>query len=289
MLPTYTNDIMSDAENAAREGNILRTYDMLSKLTLADFCTLSMEVPSEYSYLKKQFPTMPSDDVQKRWVGDFGQSLMNRTCNFARLIQVLSYKATGNGLEGKKILDYGCGWGRLLRIMNYFANVTNVYGIDVMQSSLDECHKSNIPNQVALCERRPVVLPFDDLLFDLVFAFSVFSHIPEGVAYAVLNAIRERISKSGVLILTIRSYEFWDLRVGVWPVELIKKMRTEHNKNGYAFHAFDNGDDINKDYGDVTMSLEFLSSMADKTGWEVSDIERDLSEPYQIAVSLKPV
>ena len=71
--------------------------------------------------MKNQIPAMPSEDAQKRWVGDYGVSLMNRTCNFARLLQTLYGDITGNNLKGKKILDYASGWGRLLRIMNNFS------------------------------------------------------------------------------------------------------------------------------------------------------------------------
>ena len=289
MIPKYSDDILLEAEKIAQTHDVAKTYKILKRLTLADFCLLSMEVPSKYPSLKKLMPIMPLEDVQKKWVGDSGWSLLNRSCNVVRLIQLLSYKATGTGLEGKKILDYGCGWGRLLMLMNYFTQVDDIYGLDVMKSSLDECKKANILNQIALCDRQPVSLPFENIKFDLIYSFSVFSHIPDNVAQTVLAAIRKRVSKNGVLIITIRSYEFWDLRAGVWPVEMVENMRNSHDLNGYAFQTFDNGKDVNSDYGDTTMSFDYLANLCDKNGWKVSNIDRDLSEPYQIFVSLKPV
>jgi len=289
MLPLYTKNILSEAESIAKTASTSQTYNALRKLPFADFCTLSMAVPPEYPHIKKQLPVMPTDEVQKKWVGDFGQSLMNRTCNIARLIQILSYKTTGSGLEEKKILDYGCGWGRLLRIMNYFTDIENVYGLDVMQSSLDECKRANIPNQFSLCEKRPADLPFGDIQFDLIFAFSVFTHIPEPVIFSILTATRKRISENGVFIITIRSYEFWNLMEGKWPDKLVEKLRSAHESEGYAHRSFENGEEIYIDYGETTMSFDFVKKIARRTAWEVAHIQRDLSEPYQIAIALKPI
>ena len=289
MLPLYTRDILLAADSVAQHDNITNVYRTLQQLPFADFCTLNMGVPDEYPNLKSIMPVMPTDKVQKQWTGDFGISLMNRTCNTARLIQILSYKHTGSGLSGKKILDYGCGWGRVLRIMNYFTNMTDIYGLDVMQTSFAALKKCRICNPVAKCDKRPLELPFDDTKFDLIFSFSVFTHIPDSVAITVLKAVRKRVTDNGVFILTIRSYEFWDLREDVWPPEMVEKMRIGHNTKGYAFQTFDNGADINADYGDTTMSFDYLAGLAGETGWRLADIERDLLEPYQIAMVLKPV
>jgi len=133
-----------------------------------------------------------------------------------------------------------------------------------------------------------VDLPFGDIKFDLIFSFSVFTHIPQPVISAVLNAVRKRVSENGVFIATIRSYEFWDLRQGKWPDEMVDNMRAAHKSAGYAFQTFDQGE-INADYGDTTMSFDFMANLAKEASWEIASIERDLSEPYQIAVALKPV
>lgn len=289
MLPKYTNHVMSEAENVAEVAEVADVYKVLQRLPFADFCNLNLKVTSQYPNLKKILPIMPSDDIQKQRVGDFGHSLMVRTCSIARLIQILSFKVTGTGLEDKKILDYGCGWGRLLRIMNYFTDMKDIYGVDVVQSALDECKASHIPNQIALCNRTPTELPFGNIKFNLIFSFSVFTHIPKLIASTVLRATRKRISEDGVFIITIRSYEFWELRENIWPANLIEKLRANHLSEGYAFQYFDSSIDINENYGDTTMSFDFLAKMVDENGWSIADIERDLLEPYQIAVALKPV
>lgn len=287
MLPRYTVALLQEADALASSRPLNEVYRVLRKLPLADFCTLHLHTPPTYRNLAAVLPVMPPDDVQKKWTGDSGLKLMARTCNVMRLFEIMSFRATANGPRDRNILDYGCGWGRLLRIANYFSDLDNVYGLDVMQSSLDECAKSRIPNQTALVPRRPEQLPFGKVAFDVIFSFSVFTHIPDSVARAVLQAARRRIADNGVFIITIRSYEFWSLRDAVWPEEMVKNLQREHDANGYAFQTF-NTNEINADYGDTTMSFGFLEKMSAECGWRVSDIDRDLSEPYQIAVALRP-
>lgn len=123
--------------------------------------------------------------------------------------------------------------------------------------------------------------------FDLAFSFSVFTHIPERVARAVLLALRQRIAKNGVFIITIRSYEFWGLRQSSWPDETVRKLQRDHETDGYAFQTF-NSSGMNANYGDTTMSFDFIEKMASECGLRVSGIDRDMSEPFQIVVALQP-
>lgn len=78
MLPRYTRHTLEAAERVAREGSIVSVYDELRALTLADFCSLHMGVPDVYPALKSVLPVLPDDDVQVRWTGDSGASLMRQ-------------------------------------------------------------------------------------------------------------------------------------------------------------------------------------------------------------------
>lgn len=70
---------------------------------------------------------------------------MSRSCNLARLFDLISYQVTDSGLAGKTILDYGCGWGRLLRLMNYYSDSDKVDGVDPMAISIEHCEKKAFP------------------------------------------------------------------------------------------------------------------------------------------------
>lgn len=288
MLPAYTRDRLAEAEHLAGTGaDPEHVYAVLRRLPLADFAMLHHVVPAAYPQLRQVVPTMPSAEAQVKWVGDSGLTLLSRSANTIRLLENLTYRVTGSGPEGKRILDYGSGWGRLLRLANYFSPIDRVRGVDVMQSSVDQCAGSGILNEVELIAPRPASLPYGDEQFDLVFSFSVFTHIPVEVARPVLEAVRQRIASEGLFVITIRSLEFWNMRKGVWADEVVADLCEKHEKDGYAFLTFEAGE-INADYGDTTMSFDFVNRLAAETGWKVARIDRDLSEPFQIAVALVP-
>lgn len=284
MHTSCIHGVLRQADQHAADGkDIDDVLAVLRTLPLADFCSLHLSVPTAYPNLARCLPKMPSDDIQKRWVGDFGHSLMIRTCSFARLLQVLYAEITGKSLRGKRILDYGSGWGRLLRIMNYYSPPELVYGLDVMEESLAACVESGILNRVEMCSRKPQKSPFGDTTFDLIYSFSIFTHLPTQVMRPVLSVMRDSLSADGLLVITFRSLEFWELRRKQWGDETVDALIAAHRKDGYAFHAFDFDHDISQDYGDTTMSLEFFIAIAKEYGLEFRKIDRDLSEPYQIA------
>lgn len=288
MFTSYIAPVLQEAEAVAQAGDIAKVYEKLRSLTLADQGLLNLYVPDAYPALKGILPFLPSQEAQMRWVGDSGLNLQIKTANIARLFQIMAYKHMGKSLSDLNILDYGCGWGRILRFMNYLAPLENIYGVDVMESSLDECRKSHVPNKIEMCDRRPVDLPFEGVTFDFIYAFSVFTHLPEDVATTVLKAIRKRVAADGVLIATLLPVEYWNTREGKeWPKpETLTKMRTDYAQKGYAFNPHHGS---NNTYGDTTYTFEFYEALVAKAGWEMVDVERELSDPYQLITVLKPV
>jgi len=289
-LPTYTADIMQRADKvAAKTGDLTAVYEELRELPLADYCQLIMTGGKGYKKLAKILPKLPSDDVQRKWVGDFGRTLMARSCNLARLFDLMAWEVTGSGLRGKKILDYGCGWGRLMQMMNYYSPTQRVHGVDPMQVSIDHCRKNLLPNKISLISTRPEAMPDPTEKYDFAFAFSVFSHTPKDVTTAVLKALRPSMSENSVFVVTIRSIEWLAVRDGAWPKDVVKKMRKSYETDGYGFQTFANADSLDEaDYGDTIMSLEFFTALAKDAGWKVATVDRDMSEPFQIAVGLSP-
>lgn len=287
----YLNTILSEADRLAQLRDVTGMYRTLRDIPLADYCLLHLNTPSRFPGLAKALPTMPSIDVQKKWVGDSGVSLMARSCSLLRLFDVISWKSTGKGLKDKKILDYGCGWGRLLRLMNYYSDPVRVCGVDVMQQSLDMCISSGLHNRTALISSRPssdkdAIIGSD---FDFVYLFSVFSHTPEEVTLNVLRYIADLTNPEALVISTIRTIEWLQVREKTWPEQLLSSMTHSYRNDGYAFIAL-NGDKgiLNEaDYGDTIMTPSFFSRLAQKAGWQVVDVDRDILEPFQVCVALR--
>ncbi|MEY3206086.1 MAG: hypothetical protein RLZZ21_2417 [Planctomycetota bacterium] len=83
---------------------------------------------------------------------------------------------------------------RLLRLMLKFAPADGLHGVDPWHRSIDLCREHGIPCRLALSDYVPRSLPYDGP-FDLVYAFSVFTHLSESTARAALSTIRRSIAE----------------------------------------------------------------------------------------------
>lgn len=288
MFSSFAQEQVQIAERAAAAGNSDGAFEALRALPFADFCELILSVPPSHPALHALLPKMPSAEAQKRWVGDHGRLLMVRSCSLIRLFELTSWRYRGRSLEGANILDYGCGWGRLLRLLYHKTSQATIFGVDPMQESLQHCKDCGLKGNIAKCDAVPRELPFGRVLFDFVFSFSVFTHVPREVADAILRAIRQRISPDGVLVVTVRSHEFWELRRPVWNPKKVDALIADHLSTGYAFVPLETGGLKSEEYGDTTYSRQNFERLCNECGWNVAGVERDMTEPFQIAVVLKP-
>jgi SAM-dependent methyltransferase len=106
-----------------------------------------------------------------------------------------------------RVLDFGCGWGRLTRLLARDVSPGHLYGCDPVGGIVEACRASSVPAQFERMDFVPERLPFDQK-FDLVFAFSVFTHLSERAHEASLSAIHGSLRPDGVLVLTVRPPEY---------------------------------------------------------------------------------
>lgn len=194
---------------------------------------------------------------------------------------------TGQRLEGKTILDFGCGYGRFARIMYYYTDPDNYCGVDPWDLSIELCRKANLPGHLAVSEYLPTSLPVGTTKFDLIFAFSVFTHLSSRAAGLALRTLRNYISDTGLLVITIRPIDYWSLGHVLELIPDAARLVADHRKYGFAFHPHVRpaveGDVT---YGDTSMSLEFLRNHFNQ--WQVLQFDRSLDDPYQLVVFLRP-
>jgi SAM-dependent methyltransferase len=108
---------------------------------------------------------------------------------------------TGTELESLgRVLDFGCGCGRVLRHLAGGSG-PELYGADVNGRAVAWCARS-LPLARVLKSglEPPVDLPADHL--DLVFAFSVFTHLPPPLAGRWIDELRRLLKPGGLLVLS---------------------------------------------------------------------------------------
>jgi SAM-dependent methyltransferase len=99
------------------------------------------------------------------------------------------------------VLDFGCGVGRILRHAAPGNPDGEFWGCDIDGPSIDWL-KDNLPRVQVLRNAEWPPLPIDDEQFDLIWTFSVFTHLTDAWS-AWLVELHRLLKPGGVLVATI--------------------------------------------------------------------------------------
>ena len=256
---------------------------LLNEIPIDRFGELLLDVPSQYPNMKAFFPSMPPDDVQDSWTGNHGLALLGQSLAFTKTLVAGYQDLTGRDLKSSRVLDYGCGWGRLIRLLYKYVPYERIYGVDPWDKSIDLCTQYGIKANLAICDYVPDKLPFEQQ-FDLIFAFSVFTHLSEKTAKTVLSTLRKYIDDHGVLVITVRPQEYWSHYQGG---RVKNEMYEIHENDGFAFIPH-RREPINGDvtYGDASMSLRYIEDNFPQ--WNLARVITNRVDPLQTVVFLRP-
>jgi SAM-dependent methyltransferase len=117
------------------------------------------------------------------------------------------------GRQGRKleecaaILDFGAGCGRVIRHLEPLAERTRICGVDINSSSIAWSRK-NLPfAEMSVCPLAPP-LPFAEGAFDLIYALSVFTHLPEELQRSWIAEMRRLLRPGGLLFFTAHGVSY---------------------------------------------------------------------------------
>lgn len=256
----------------------------LRQLPLDDFGLLALDMPSsDYPHLSSVLPRMADPKVQRSWTGSDGTVLLAQSLAFVRTLSQGYTELTGQPLGGRRVLDFGVGWGRLIRLMYHYSDPGQLYGCDPWDASLDICRQDGVKCHLAQSDWIPETLPFDTS-FDVIYAFSVFTHLSERVTRTALGALEKGLAPGGVLAITIRPVEYWNHHSPLQPDARNRLMAT-HRDKGFTFLPHDR-DKVDGDitYGDTSMTLEWLQAAAPQL--RIRRVDRSMGDPFQLIVML---
>ncbi len=255
-------------------------------LGLDDFGELMISLPwADFPRLSEALPRMASASVQDAWTGLNGLPLLRQSCNFVRSAAHNFARLTGRPLGGQPILDFGCGYGRLARLMYYFTDPENLFGVNPWDRSIALCHECGLGENFRLSEYLPDSLPLPRQDFAFIYAFSVFTHLSRHAALQALDVCRRYIAADGVMALTIRPVEYWDLPASIHGVADPAPLRRQHRREGFAFYPLATSP-AEVTYGNTSMTARWIADNA--PGWSVAAFDRSLDDAYQLYVFLRP-
>jgi len=107
----------------------------------------------------------------------------------------------GSAVESlEALLDWGCGCGRVLRHWAGLAD-TRVFGCDIDPRMVTWCDE-NLPFAKTTVNELQPPLPYDDEAFDLVYAFSVMTHLSAELQRSWLSELRRVLRPGGHLLFS---------------------------------------------------------------------------------------
>ena len=117
-----------------------------------------------------------------------------------RIIELLSH-ATGCSIErNDAVLDFGCGCGRVMRWWKDLEG-PRLHGTDYNPYLVDWCRR-NLPFADFSVNDLEPGLDFPDGEFDLVYSYSVFTHLPREMQRPWLDELVRVTRPGGHLVLT---------------------------------------------------------------------------------------
>lgn len=224
----------------------------------------------------------PSKEIQTTFVGASGSHAYQTAAIFLEHVFGKTGVAT---LSKPKVLDFGCGWGRMLRVLRSAPALDHVecFGCDPNEKIL-EIDRRTIPG-VSLVRSDP--LPpsmFRSASFDLVYAFSVFSHLNRFPHLSWAQEFARIVKPSGFVVFTTRQRSFLEevkrlasgareaqtkhehvLAKSPWPADALEL----YDAGELVFGPMSSYDrDI---YGDAAAPKEFVQKYWSNLGFDLID------------------
>lgn len=166
-----------------------------------------MNLNPERNKVPLGFPlaSLPPEEVQRNFTGKAGRANLQEAFSFYQYVRS-NYLSSSNAT----IMDFGAGWGRIARFFLRDTNVENIWCVDPYSRAVDSMRQTNLPCKIVQSKSLPPIPNINQIRFDVIYAFSVFSHLTEGYFRSWVAYLMSLLKDDGVLIFTTRGPKFID-------------------------------------------------------------------------------
>lgn len=228
-------------------------------------------------------PSFPEEQLQINTVGSYGELALEQAFDFYKLIKNnIGFKLT----NGHKLLDFGTGWGRISRFFIKDIGIRNIVGVDVDPSFIEICKNDFKSDTFFSINPFPPLNINDKGKYNLITAYSVFSHLSEDACVEWMNEFYNALVKGGAVVLTTRHRNFFDYCENISDNKLLvkesysmilstlfedfEKARREYDNGKFVFATVGDGDDnsrSNSFYGEAFIPDDYMRDLSEKIGF----------------------
>lgn len=220
-----------------------------------------------------RLPGFPPRELQSSTVGTADERTLDEAFRFYTFVTDASAIHGVPIRAHSEILDFGVSWGRIIRFFMKDVDPERLHGVDTSSDYLRAARETAVPGQ--LHQIDPLgQLPYREHFFDLVYAYSVFTHLPEHVQTHWLAEIARTLKPGALLVATVEPPRFLDFFAGIdpedrnlhpWHADMARKIRAAPNlkprlrSSGYVYiPTVSDGDVAGEVYGDCVMTPEYV-------------------------------
>ena len=185
----------------ARLGYAQTPHRVFNGIGDEEWFALNTSAYRRFAVLRRMLPSMPDESIQREFIGNSGDGALREGYDAYILFKEVAGKY-GRALGPEsRVLDFGCGWGRILRFFLRDVRPANLHGIDTLPVAIELCKRTNPLSQFQLIEAMPPTA-FPNDTFDLIYLYSVFSHLSEEAHDRWLTEFHRILKPGGVLAAT---------------------------------------------------------------------------------------
>jgi hypothetical protein len=219
---------------------------------------MNLNPGNNISNLDFELPSLPPDEVQKAFTGISGKKNIEQAFAFYKFI-------LKNCISKKQpiIMDFGSGWGRITRLFLRDTLAENIFAVDPYSVALDWMYNTKLPCRIIKSNPLPPIPEIGIKKFDLIYAFSVFSHLSEEYFNSWMFYLLSLLDEKGTIVFTTRGMHFINYieknEINKNIFKNYKDIKTKYNSGEFQFFGHKRSDELDGSwYGEAFIPFQYL-------------------------------